>query len=212
MSWVARIKSHPKLKAFALHLLMPANHPRPRWWVRNLLNRFYHKVGAGTRISPRCRMDVLPFQPFTVGDRTVIEDFSVINNGMGPVHVGSNCLIGLSNVVIGPVTIGNHVITAQHVVMSGLNHGYEDITQPIMTQRCTTAPIIIGDDCWIGANAVITAGVNVGKHCIIAAGSVVTKDVEPYTIVAGNPAKALKKYCADTETWQRVQPKEKDFV
>jgi carbonic anhydrase/acetyltransferase-like protein (isoleucine patch superfamily) len=206
MSMAERIKSNPKFKAFALRLLMPENHPRPRWWVRNFLNRFYHKLGSGTIISSRTRLDVLPFNEFTVGDHTVIEDFSVINNGLGAVQIGNSCLLGISNVIIGPVKIGNHVITAQHVVMSGLNHGYEDIEQPIMKQKCSRGEIVIGDECWIGANAVITSGVNLGKHCVIAAGSVVTKDVAPYTVVGGNPARELKKYCPNNQKWERILP------
>ena len=56
----------------------------------------------------------------------------------------------------------------------------------------TTALITIEDDVWIGANAVITSGVNIGHHSIIAAGAVVTKDVAPYTMVGGGPAKTIK--------------------
>lgn len=206
MSMAERIKSNPKVKAFALRLLMPENHPRPRWWVRKFLNRFYHKAGRGTIISSRTRLDVLPFNEFTVGNQTIIEDFSVINNGLGGVHIGSNCLLGISNVVIGPVKIGNHVITAQHVVMSGLNHGYEDVGQPIMKQKCSRAEIVVGDECWIGANAVITSGVTLGKHCVIAAGSVVTKDVAAYTVVGGNPARELKRYSPTDQKWERIVP------
>ena len=110
----------------------------------------------------------------------------------------------MANVLIGPVTIGNNVILAQNVVMSGLNHEYKDPAIPIRNQPVTTAPIIIEDDCWIAANAVITAGVTIGRHSVVAAGSVVTKNVAPYTIVGGNPARAIRRYDEPTKGWVRV--------
>ncbi len=185
-------------------MLMPKNQPRPRWWVRNFMNPFYHKKGDKAVYRSNARLDVLPFNPFSVGQGAVIEDFAVINNGMGHVHIGDNTFIGLFDVVIGPITIGNNVIIAQNVVLSGLNHGYEDISMPIKDQPCTTAEIIVEDECWIGANAVITAGVRIGKHSVVAGGSVVTKDVPPYSVVGGNPAKVLKKYNPETSAWERV--------
>ena len=152
----------------------------------------------------KARLDVLPFNPFSVGENSVVEDYAVVNNGMGPVHIGKNSFIGLFDVVIGPVSIGNSVIIAQNVVLSGLNHGYEGIHVPIKDQPCTTAEIIVEDECWIGANAVITAGVRIGKHSIVAGGSVVTKDVPAYSVVGGNPAKVLKRYNFETSAWEKA--------
>jgi acetyltransferase-like isoleucine patch superfamily enzyme len=62
---------------------------------------------------------------------------------------------------------------------------------------------VIGDDCWIGANVVVVAGVHVGKHAVVAAGSVVTKDVLPFSVVGGNPARILKRYDLATSQWKR---------
>lgn len=204
MSIVVRIKSDARLKKLVLRMLMPANQARPRWWVSAFVNPFKHKKGKGSLIRRNTRMDVLPFQPFELGNNSTIEDYTVVNNGMGAVKIGDGVRIGLSNVVIGPVEIGNNIILAQHVVISGLNHGYEDIHTPIRLQPCSTAKVIIEDDSWIGANAVITAGVRIGKHSIVAAGSVVTKDVPPYSIVAGNPAKIVKQYNKNTGSWERI--------
>ncbi|RYE37044.1 MAG: acyltransferase, partial [Sphingobacteriaceae bacterium] len=60
------------------------------------------------------------------------------------------------------------------------------------------------DDCWIGANVVITAGTTIGKHCVIAAGAVVTKNVPDFCIAAGNPARIIKKYNAEQKAWLKV--------
>lgn len=204
MSFKERIKQNPELKRFVHYLLVPKNEARPRTWVRWFINPFIHKKGKNSIVRRRTRLDVLPFNDFTLGTYSVIEDFSTINNGVGPVHIGHHSLIGIGNVIIGPVTVGNNVIFAQNIVASGLNHMYEDITRPIHEQGVTTAPITVEDDCWIGANVVLVAGVTVGKHCIIAAGSIVTKSVPPYSIAAGNPAKVIKQYNSDTKAWEKV--------
>ncbi|MGB0930369.1 MAG: acyltransferase [Chitinophagales bacterium] len=197
-------KENPKLKGFLLRMLIPKNDFRPRWWVRNLLNPLKHKRGKSVIIRGNTRMDVLPFNQFTIDDRSLIESFAVVNNGLGDVHIGRDTLVGLSNSLIGPLRVGNDVMFAQNVILSGLNHGYSDITTPIRQQKCTTSEIVVADNVWIGANAIVTAGVHIGKNSIVAAGSVVTKDVPPYTIAAGNPAKPIKQYNFDTGEWERI--------
>lgn len=199
------IKSNANLKKFALWLLMPSNQARPRLWVKWLVNPFRHHRGKRSSICFRTRMDVLPFNPFFLGDDSTIEDFCTVNNGVGAVHIGHRTRLGLGSVVIGPVEIGNDVRIAQNVVMSGLNHSYEDISMPISQQGVTTKPIAIRNESWIGANVFISAGVTIGKHCVVAGGSVVTKDVPDYSIVVGNPAKVIKSYSVETGKWERVQ-------
>ncbi|MET0391852.1 MAG: acyltransferase [Chitinophagaceae bacterium] len=206
MSLAETIKNNPRLKKLVHWMLIPPGDYRPRFWVRNFANLFFHKKGKGARIRRRVRMDVLPFNKFELGERSMIEDFSTINNGVGNVSIGNNTLIGIGNVLIGPLQIGNHVITAQNVVMSGLNHIYEDTSTPIVDQQVTTALITIGDGSWIAANSVITAGITIGKHCVVAAGAVVTRDVPDYSVAAGNPARIIKRY--DQGRWVRVRDQE----
>jgi acetyltransferase-like isoleucine patch superfamily enzyme len=203
MSIVDKIKSNPKLKSLALWMLMPKNQARPRLWVKLFLNPLKHKHGKGSLIRRRTRMDVLPFNYFEIGENSTIEDFATVNNGVGEVVIGSRTRIGLGCVLIGPVKVGNDIMFAQNIVVSGLNHGYRDINLPPSLQPVETKPIVIEDDVWIGANAVITAGVTIGKHSVIAAGSVVTKSVPPYSVAGGNPAKILRKYNFDTQIWEK---------
>jgi acetyltransferase-like isoleucine patch superfamily enzyme len=202
MSLKEKIKGNPGLKKLVHGMLVTG--ARPRLWVEVFVNPFVHKQGRGSSIKKRTRLDVLPFNKFILGKRSTIEDFSTINNGVGDVIIGENTLVGMSNVIIGPVTIGNNVILAQNIVMSGLNHEYRDINIPIHQQKVTVAPIVIEDDCWIAANAVITAGVTVGKHSVVAAGAVVTKNIPPFSVAAGNPAKVIRQYNAGTKDWERV--------
>lgn len=199
-----KIEQNPKMKNLALRLMIPKNQARPRFWVQLLINPFIHKRGSASIIRSRTRMDVFPFNGFTLGSNSTIEDFATINNGMGDVHIGKHSRVGIGSVVIGPVTIEDQVIIAQNVVISAMNHGYEDPTIPIRQQPCSSSLITVKKDSWIGANAVITAGITIGMHAVVAGGSVVTRDVPDFTVVAGNPARIIKRYNKETSSWERV--------
>jgi acetyltransferase-like isoleucine patch superfamily enzyme len=90
------------------------------------------------------------------------------------------------------VEIGNNVLIGPNVVINTGNHTFSDPKMPIVKQGHTSERIVIGDDVWVGANAIILKGVSIGEGSVIAAGAVVTKSVEPYTVVAGVPAKKIK--------------------
>ncbi|MBU6121952.1 acyltransferase [Hymenobacter siberiensis] len=201
-SFARRIKSDPRLKKLAAYLLFQPRRARPRWWVKWLANPFVHTYGRGSLLR-RVRRDLIPFNAFVLGADSIIEDYTTVANGMGGIVIGARTLVGIANVLIGPLRIGNDVIIAQNVVFSGMNHGYADVTKPIRYQQCTAAEIVVEDDVWIGANAVITAGVRIGKHAVVAGGSVVTKDVPPYSVVGGNPARILRQYSAASGNWER---------
>ncbi|AMR30123.1 acetyltransferase [Mucilaginibacter sp. PAMC 26640] len=202
MTIKAKIKSSVRLKSIA-HKLLVTN-AKPRLWVRWFAAPFFHKRGKNSEICKSTRVDIFPFHPFSLGANSTIEDFCTVNNGVGEITIGHDTRIGLGSVLIGPVIVGNQVIMAQNIVCSGLNHSYQDISVPIRLQKVTTAPIVIEDEAWIGANAVITAGVTIGKHSVVAGGAVVTKNVPAYCVVAGNPAKILKRYDFETCEWIRV--------
>lgn len=105
---------------------------------------------------------------------------------------------------INKIQIGKNVLFAGYVHITDHSHGYEDISQPIAPQKLISkGPVIIEDDCWLGFNCEILSGVHIGKHCIIAARAVVTKDIPPYSIAAGNPAKIVKRYNMDTKQWEK---------
>nr|WP_299488078.1 acyltransferase [uncultured Allomuricauda sp.] len=203
-----KIRNNDAIKRFVHWMLVPKNQARPRLWVKWFVNPFYHKKGKGATICKRTRMDVLPWNTFELGENSTIEDFSTVNNGVGAIKIGSRARVGLGNTLIGPVTLKDDVRLAQNVVLSGLNHNYEDISLPIHAQGVSTAEIVVGEETWIGANSTILAGVTIGKHCIVAGGSVVTKDVPDYSVAVGNPARVMKTFNHDTGEWERV-PKKK---
>ncbi|MCF8307641.1 MAG: acyltransferase [Bacteroidales bacterium] len=199
------VRDNPKFKNLAIRLMMPRNQARPRLWVKWFINPFRHKKGKRSLIRRRTRMDVMPWNRFELGNDSTIEDFATINNGVGDILIGERTRIGLGNTLIGPVHVGNDIMFAQNVVVSGLNHGYEDVTKPIHNQPTNTQLITIEDGAWIAANSVLTAGITVGKNAVVAAGSIVVRDVAPFTIVAGNPAKPVKQYNPETKQWEKVK-------
>jgi acetyltransferase-like isoleucine patch superfamily enzyme len=199
-----KIKSNKKLSKLVHWSILIPKQTRPRLWIKWFVNPFYHKKGKGAIVRPRTRMDVVPWNKFEMGEDSTIEDFSAINNGVGAVIIGDRTKIGLSNTIIGPVTVGNDIRLAQNITLSGLNHNYEDVSRPIHVQGVSTSPITIEDGTWIGANVVVLAGVTIGKNCVIAAGSIVTKNIPSFSVAIGNPARVVKKYNHDIKTWEKI--------
>ena len=187
-----RLKESPRLKRLIDRLIMNQRNARPRWYIRLLAPLYQHR-GRGSKIYGSVRMDTPPYRRFALGRGSVVESFSCINNAVGDVTIGDNTRIGLHNTIIGPVSIGSHVNLAQGVVVTALNHNFADASLRIDEQGVSTSAVSIGDDVWIGANAVVLPGVSIGSHSVVAAGAVVTKDVAPNTLVGGVPARELKR-------------------
>ena len=195
-----KIKKNPRLKGFIHGLLIHSVKTRPRRWLR-WVRPLYIQRGKGSVLYRNARKDLVPFNQFSLGAYSVMESYSTVNNMVGGIYIGHHSRIGIGNTIIGPVHIGNYVNLAQGVVVSGLNHNYQEIQQTIISQGVTTSPVTIKDDVWIGANAVVLAGVTIGRHSIVAAGSIVSHDVPPYCIVAGNPARPIKHYDQQQQKW-----------
>lgn len=187
-----QFKGNPRLKKFVDWMIMNQVQTRPRWFIRMLAPLYQHR-GKHSVIHRSARMDTPPYRKFSLGDYSVIESFACINNAVGDVIIGDHTRIGLHNTIIGPVTIGSHVNLAQGITVTALNHIFEDSDKRIDEQGVSTTPVTIGDDIWIGANAVVLPGVTIGAHSVVAAGAVVTKDIPPHSLVAGVPAKIIKQ-------------------
>lgn len=186
-----KLKGSPKLKQRIDYIIMNQRDARPRWYVRLLAPLYQHR-GHGSKIYHSVRMDTPPYRRFWLGRRSVVESYCCINNAVGDVTIGDYTRIGIHCTLIGPVCIGNHVNLAQGITVTALNHNFEDSSKRIDEQGVSTKPVVIGDDVWIGANAVILPGVTIGSHCVVAAGAVVTKDIPDHTLVGGVPAKVIK--------------------
>ena len=186
-----QMKGSPKTKRLLDWLIMNQRDARPRWYVRLMAPLYQHR-GSHSKIYGSVRMDTPPYRRFSLGRYSVIESFSCINNAVGDIIIGDHTRIGLHNTIIGPVTIGHHVNLAQGITVTALNHNFQDTSKRIDEQGISTNPVVISDDVWIGAHAVILPGVTIGRHAVVAAGAVVTKDVPANTLVGGVPAKIIK--------------------
>ena len=129
-------------------------------------------IGQGVRIGKSCFLNS-ENGLLELGNNVAISPCSHLGADYGEIHIADY-------VSIGPCTI-----------LRAANHNFKDTEQPIMLQGHVFGKIIIESDVWIGANCIITPNVCIGKGAIIGAGAVVTKDVEPWSIVGGVPAKLI---------------------
>ena len=179
------LKANPRLKHWIDYLIMNQRDARPRWYIRLLAPLYQHR-GCHSKIYRSVRMDTPPYRKFSLGHHSVVESFCCVNNA-------NHTRIGIHNTIIGPVTIGNHVNLAQGITVTALNHNFKDTSKRIDEQGISTKPVVIGNDVWIGANAVVLPGVTIGRHVVVAAGAVVTDNVPDNVVVGGVPAKIIKQ-------------------
>jgi acetyltransferase-like isoleucine patch superfamily enzyme len=123
----------------------------------------------------------------------------------GCIQIGSHTSVQDRCVMLGDVTLGRYCLIAPNVYISSGQHYFERMPSWLIKDQdklvardeellnVHSKPVVIEDDCWLGINVVVMAGVTIGKGAVIGANSVVTKDVEPYTVMAGAPAKCIKK-------------------
>jgi acetyltransferase-like isoleucine patch superfamily enzyme len=164
--------------------------------------RHAHKISAGKTITigDNVEINALSRHGIQLGNNvsihrnTIIECTGVIRElGEGliignNVGIAQNCFIQ----VRGKVVIGSNVMFGPRVSIFSENHGFADLDTPMVDQPTTRGAVTIEDDVWLGTGSTILSGVTIGKGSIIAAGAVVNKDVPPYSIAAGIPAKIIK--------------------
>ncbi|MCX6677476.1 MAG: acyltransferase [Methanothrix sp.] len=120
------------------------------------------------------------------------------------IEIGEGCQIGaFANIAsCNKIIIGKNVLTASYVQITDHNHGYKDITKPIMHQPIESqGPIEIGDGSWIGFGSHILSGVTIGKNVVIGANSVVSRDIPDFSVAVGSPAKVVRQYDGNKKAW-----------
>ncbi len=155
-----------------------------------------------------------------IGDKALIDDYVMLSHRGGPdnsIRIGERCLIGRFTqlhtrggnidlrehvnisaschlVSANELTIGAHTLIAGGCYIGGLQHKFADPDKLIIDQGVDDrGGVRIGRDCWLGAHVVVNDGVTIGDGSIIGSGSVVTKDIPPYSIAVGTPAKVVRE-------------------
>lgn len=157
------------------------------------------RLGRGVYLDQGTYLHACP-DGIQIGDNTIVMHGAVLHvyNFRDLPHagikIGRDSLVGEYSVIRGQggVTIGDRVYTSPFTQIIAVNHVFDDPGRPFVEQGITAEGIVIEDDVWLGASAVITDGVHIGKGAIVAAGAVVTKDVPPHTVVGGVPARPIK--------------------
>jgi acetyltransferase-like isoleucine patch superfamily enzyme len=137
---------------------------------------------------------------------TVFHVFNYRDLPQAGITVGQHCFFGEYTCIRGQggVRIGDGVYTGTQVQIAAVNHVYSDPDKFIKDQGITAQGITIEDDVWLGSNAVVVDGVTIGKGCVVGAGAVVTKDLPPYSVAVGVPAKVVKDRRAANAVRQQV--------
>lgn len=168
------------------------------WCGRRLALRHRHvEIHPGARISPEARIHPREGR-IQIGPGCSIASTVIVQ---GNVKLGKNCSVQAGSILIGygtreipsgQIRIGDNVRIAPGVQMIAANHRFENTERPITEQGLEFKPIVIEDDVWVAGRVIITAGVTIGTGSVLAAGAVVTRDVAPWSIVGGVPAKLIK--------------------
>ena len=147
----------------------------------------------GWRLGYRLRRILIRAIAEECGSGVIVKQNAYVGSGRG-LRIGRDSQLG-ANSRIGPFTvIGDNVVMGPDVVIMTTSHAFEDPAKPIRLQgELPVKPVRIGDDVWIGTRVVILPGVTLGNGCVIGAGSVVTRDIPPFAIAAGNPARVLRR-------------------
>jgi len=151
------------------------------------------RVDSGCSIGRGCALRANSDAPVGVwlAADVCLKDGVLLNANQGRVEVHERSWLGPYCVVYGNagVRIGRDTMIGAHTVITSVGHESHRLDEPMRTQPLVLAPIVIEDDVWIGAHCSILPGVTIGHGAIVGAGSVVTRDVAPYSIVTGVPAR-----------------------
>jgi acetyltransferase-like isoleucine patch superfamily enzyme len=144
------------------------------------------EIGRGVFVDRDAWFSVAPGARLTIADN---------------VHINRGFVLSCA----GHVSIGRNVVMADRVFIGDTNHGYDDVSTPILFQPMSPSRrVVIEDDCWLGINVCVLSGVTVGRHSVIGANSVVTRDIPPFSVACGNPAAVVKQYDPALKQWTRT--------
>ena len=184
-----------------------------RSWLRLRLGRFGNdalveagarlqypdriRLGNGVRIASQAMLRANTDHPtgISIGDHSTVHESALIAANRGRVTIGRRCWLAQFCLITGNghVRIGDNVLIAAHISINTVSHHFERCDIPIDDQGIYCDPVIIEDDVWIGLSAIILQGVTIGHGAIVGAGAVVTRDVPPWSVVMGVPARVIRR-------------------
>jgi acetyltransferase-like isoleucine patch superfamily enzyme len=146
-----------------------------------------------------CRL----YENISIGEKFSMMRYSRLAASDGVMRIGDRVSIN-SHVCIdasdgGRITIGDDVLIGPNAVLRASNHVFSEIGRPINQQGHAGGDIIIEKDVWIAANVVVVPNARIGSHAVVAAGAVVNRDVEPWTVVGGVPARVISQRSSHPE-------------
>ncbi len=169
-------------------------------WGSNITLRHPYKmtIGDHAAIDNDCMLCARGSDAgqFRIGEDTIVSRGSFIQSKAGNIIIGAHCSIGVQCYIgaVNDISIGDHVLIAGQCYIGGGRYPLTKSGAPMKEHGAySDGPITIGDDVWIGAGVKILDNINIGEGAVVGAGAVVTKDVAPYTIVGGIPAKVIRK-------------------
>ena len=150
------------------------------------------KSGIRANVTLRANTDVSP--GISIGDDCSILESCVLTANGGSIRIGQRSWLGHFCLIAGNghVRIGNDVLIAANVTINTVSHHSNRCDIPIAEQGIYCDPVTVEDDVWIGIGATILQGVTVGRGAIIGAGALVTRDVPPFSVVVGTPARVVR--------------------
>ncbi|WP_318464699.1 acyltransferase [Photobacterium leiognathi] len=187
--------------------------------ISKYITKFFYKsqfgyIGFNSYIKKTDQ--VIGSKNIFIGDNVRIEKGAVlyaISNYSGlsytpRIQIGNNVYINrYTNITAcNNVLIEDGVSFGPNVFICDFNHSYENLKESIISSPLkSNGSVTIGAGSWLGANVFVSNNVKIGKHCVVAANSVVTKSIDDYCVVAGIPAKVIKKYNTEKEIWEVIK-------
>lgn len=160
----------------------------------NIPRRVY--LGARVLIGEQTLFDVVDTRgKIVIGDDVKLPRYGTFIAGPGDITLARGVSLGTFSHLAGHggISLGENCLVATHVAIMSYQHGFSDRSVPIPEQDIELKPVVIEEDVWIGAHAIILPGVRIGRGTVVGAGAVVTSDLPQYSVAVGSPARVIRQ-------------------
>jgi acetyltransferase-like isoleucine patch superfamily enzyme len=176
------------------------------WLIRAFIYKFFFKkIGSLTYIGKP--VFLYGISRVELGRRVrIFPGARIETHGLGKIKIDDNVGIGQNFHIIagGDLSIGKGTVISAEVFVNDLDNAYEEIGKNVLEQDFLVSTTSIGENCFIGIGAKIMAGTTLGRQCIVGANSVVKGQYPDYCVIAGAPAKIVKRYNFESSIWQKT--------